>query len=141
MARLARVILCCLAGLAGGGCGEDAAVNGTTTSGGAGGADSGAASSSSSASSAGGGGGSVGPVWRLRISGVSVSPGTAEFIEIWNPTAATVDLDDYYLSDDSSYFRLAYGSPWSPGDPNSDFLVQFPAGTKLAPGDVIVLQA
>ena len=39
----------------------------------------------------------------LLISEAVVTPTSDEFIEIENPTTATIALDDYYLSDDEDY--------------------------------------
>jgi hypothetical protein len=72
-----------------------------------------------------------------------VAPVAAEFVEIYNPTAAPVDLTDYYLSDNSTYFGIAAGMPWAPitNNPGTDFLAQFPPGTILAPGAAVVIAA
>lgn len=69
--------------------------------------------------------------------------GNYEFIEIWNPTSQAVTLDNYYLSDNNVYYRIAYGEPFTPqvSRPNTDFLVQFPAGTTIGANDVLVIQA
>jgi hypothetical protein len=102
----------------------------TTTSG---------ASSSSSTSAGAGGAGTLGD--HLVISEIGVAPAGGEFIELYNPTAADVDLTDYYLSDNSGYYSLAQGKPWAPvtNNPGTDFLARFPAGTKLAAGAVLVV--
>jgi hypothetical protein len=95
--------------------------------------------SSSSSSSSGAGGGNAGE--HLLVSELAVGPDAAEFVEIWNPTSAPVALDDYYLSDNSTYVDLASGQPWMPttGNPGTDFLARFPAGTTIAPDAVIVV--
>ncbi len=64
-----------------------------------------------------------------------------EFIEIVNPTGTTVSLDDYYLSDDEDYALLpgASGTGPAPSIGSSDFIVQFPPGSSLAPGGVLVV--
>jgi hypothetical protein len=75
----------------------------------------------------------------VLISEVGIEPGGAEFVELWNPTSADVDLSDYYLADNSAYHALTTG-PWAPGGtPGTDFLVRFPAGTTLAAGAVLVV--
>ncbi len=76
----------------------------------------------------------------LLISEVGLRPGDAEFIEIWNRSTSTLELDDYYLTDNSSYTSLAAGEPWEPaGTPETDFLARFPAGTSLAADAVLVV--
>jgi hypothetical protein len=77
----------------------------------------------------------------LVISEIAVQPAEAEFVEIWNPTDATVDLTDYYLSDNSTYTSIAAGKPWQPitDNPGTDFLVRFPAGTTLGPDQVLTI--
>ena len=92
-----------------------------------------------SSSSGAGGGGTLGD--HLLISEIGVAPAGGEFIEIYNPTAATIDLTAYYLTDNSAYPSIAEGKPWAPVTNNvgTDFLAQFPAGTKLAAGAVLVV--
>jgi hypothetical protein len=63
--------------------------------------------------------------------------GSAEFIEILNPTAEPVALESFYLSDDHDYWRIPEIVP--PAVQNTDFLCQFPAGATIAPGAVIVV--
>lgn len=90
----------------------------------------------------GGNGGEISgePAGHLLISEVAVSPGAAEFVEIWNPTEADVDLTNYYLSDNSAYFRITQGAAWAPaGSEGTDFLVRFPAGTTIPAGGYLVL--
>lgn len=61
-----------------------------------------------------------------------------EFIELWNPSDATVDLRDYYLSDRNFYWRLPEpGMPF--GDAPNDFVVRFPAGATIAPNGVLII--
>jgi uncharacterized protein len=78
----------------------------------------------------GGGGGSA-----LLVTEVALAPTTGEFIEIANPTAQTVDLSTYYLSDSGAYFRL----PTTATVDSSDFIVRFPAGATIAPGAVVTV--
>lgn len=89
---------------------------------------------------AGGDAGAATPT-HLLLSEVAVGPAAAEFFEIWNPTAAAVSLDDYYVSDNATYYGIAAGSAWSPptSNPGTDFLFGFPAGTTMAPGAVLVV--
>lgn len=75
------------------------------------------------------------------ISEVGTQPAGGEFIEIYNPTAAAVDLTNYYLSDNATYYAIAAGTPFNPplATAGTDFLAQFPAGTMLAPGAAIAI--
>lgn len=95
--------------------------------------------SPSTTTSTGPGGGS--PASHVLISEVGVTPGGGEFIELYNPTASDVSLDDYFLSDNASYTTFAEGKPWNPptDNPGTDFLAGFPAGTKIKAGDVLVI--
>ncbi|MBK7580433.1 MAG: lamin tail domain-containing protein [Myxococcales bacterium] len=130
-----------------GGTGTGGATGGTGggNTGGVAGQNTGGAAGGGGASGSGGGtsdastdgGGTVGD--HLLISEVGIEPGGAEFIEIWNPTNAEVDLSNYYVADNSAYYKVTSG-PWNPqGTPNTDFLARFPAGTKLAAGAVLVV--
>ena len=96
-------------------------------------------SGSSTSTSGAGGGGTLGD--HLLISEIGAAPAGGEFIELYNPTSADVDLTAYYLSDNSGYPTIAEGKPWNPvtNNPGTDFLAQFPAGTKIAPGAVLVV--
>jgi len=79
----------------------------------------------------------------LLISEFVVTPTEGEFIEIFNPTFSTIDLSNYYLTDDvgannPDYVKVVNGSAaLSVG--SFDFLVKFPDGAKLAPGGVTVV--
>lgn len=67
--------------------------------------------------------------------------GSSEFIEIWNPTTATVDLRNYYLTDLNTYWQLpahVAGNVTLTADA-SDFLSRFPVGATLAPNAVITI--
>lgn len=81
-----------------------------------------------------GGGGPTGT--SLVLTEVVLAPTTQELIEIANPTAQTVDLSTYYLSDNGNYFRLPAGAPTLD---TGDFIVKFPAGATIAPGAVITV--
>ncbi|MCW5805774.1 MAG: lamin tail domain-containing protein [Deltaproteobacteria bacterium] len=72
----------------------------------------------------------------LLLTEVVLAPTAGEFVEITNPTAQTVDLSTYYLSDSGQYFRLPAGAPTM--DAN-DFIVKFPAGAMIAPGATITV--
>lgn len=99
----------------------------------------GTSTSTASGSSSSTGGGTTGD--HLLISEVAVAPEANEFFEIWNPTNAAVALDDYYVSDNSTYYALASGGAWNPvtSNPGTDFLARFPAGTTIAPNGVLVV--
>lgn len=67
-----------------------------------------------------------------------------EFIEIFNPTPQAIALDDYYLSDYTQdvaaggtptlwYYLLPTGQNFGPV--GTDFVVRFPAGATIAPGE------
>ena len=72
----------------------------------------------------------------LLITEVVLAPTTGELVEIVNPTAQTVDLSTYYLTDSGKYFRLPGGTV---AVDSSDFIVKFPAGATIAPGAVITV--
>src|SRR5207253_299487 len=77
----------------------------------------------------------------LLITEIAVQPAGAEFIEIANRGTAAVDLSNYYLSDNASYYTIASGMPWNPPtmNPGTDFLARFPAGAMIPPGGVVVV--
>ena len=71
-----------------------------------------------------------------------VTPTAGEFIEIYNPTADSIDLSNYYLSDavynnDNDYINVVSGS-FTVGS-SSDFMVKFPNGTKIGPDQHITI--
>lgn len=69
---------------------------------------------------------------------------TAEYMEIANPTAQTVDLSTYYLSEQqdyngvADYYRVPQGAGFDPRQ-STDYIVRFPAGATIAPGQVITV--
>lgn len=72
------------------------------------------------------------------------APASSEYVEIFNPTGATVSLDNYYISDANNatnpalrYYSVAVTGPADLGA--SDYLVRFPTGTSIAPGKVVVV--
>ena len=72
-----------------------------------------------------------------------VTPTTDEYIEVHHPHTAsgTIDLTNYYLSDDEDYALLpgAFGAGPAPGIGSTDFIVQFPPGASIIPGQTIVV--
>lgn len=79
----------------------------------------------------------------LLISEFVVTPTDGEFIEIYNPTFSTIDLSNYYLTDDVStsnpdYVKVVNGAA-ALSVASFDFLVKFPAGASIAPGGVKVI--
>jgi subtilisin family serine protease len=64
---------------------------------------------------------------------------SAEFIEIHNPTAATIDLSTYYLSDVNGYAALPVAGNVDLAGTNTDFAMRFPAGATIAPGATQVI--
>ncbi len=77
----------------------------------------------------------------LLLSEVVVTPTSGEYVEIYNPTSVAVDLSNYYLSDDQEYAMLPglNGATAAPTINNSDFIVQFPAGSSIAAGQAITV--
>lgn len=79
----------------------------------------------------------------------AVAPRAAsEFVEIHNPTAAAIDLGQYYLTDgtvttnSTYYWRIAEANPTTAtagGGAFGDFHARFPSGYMLAAGDTIVV--
>jgi hypothetical protein len=88
----------------------------------------------------------------VLISEVCTGPGTgtstAEFVELFNPTAQAVDLSNHYLTDFTNdptrgefYWKLPTGQDFGPagGAFSYDFLVRFPLGTQIQPGQVLTV--
>lgn len=77
----------------------------------------------------------------LLLSEAVLTPTLGEFIEIANPTGSTVNLSNYYLSDDADYALLPgnFGAGPAPSIAASDFIVQFPPGSLIPPQGVIVV--
>lgn len=81
----------------------------------------------------------------VLLSEVCVRNSAGEFIEIYNPTNSTVTIENYYLTD--LYGKLETADDFYPvivsgpvqNQQTSDFLVQFPAGTTIDPGEAIII--
>jgi hypothetical protein len=78
------------------------------------------------------------------ISEVCVTPTEGEFVEIFNPTGASISLDNIYLCDlYGTSATVAYFYPQIVAGPltssSNDFLVRFPAGSTLPAGGVITV--
>ena len=72
-----------------------------------------------------------------RGAGTGASSDSSEYFEIYNPTAAPVSLDDYYISDDRNYFRIVNGPYAIPAV--VDFNLRFPPGSMIEPGEVVLI--
>src|SRR5437870_4841032 len=70
---------------------------------------------------------------KLLITEIADSPTPAEYVEIYNPNAAAVDLTNYYLADNALYYRLVEATP--PAAASSDFVARFPTGATIQPGE------
>ncbi len=88
----------------------------------------------------------------VLISEICTGPGSgatsAEFVELFNPTAQPIALDDYYLTDFTNdptygefYWKLPTGADFGPAGStySSDFIVRFPAGATIGAGEVLVV--
>lgn len=80
----------------------------------------------------------------VLVNELGVGAVDAEFIEIHNPGSAAVDLTGYYVSDNSTYYRIAQNMPFAPiynaSNMGTDFLVAFPPGTMIAAGAYLTIQ-
>jgi uncharacterized protein YdeI (BOF family) len=76
---------------------------------------------------------------QLLLTEIVVTPTEGEFIEIFNPTGAAVDLSNVYLTDATFpggpdyYYKIVTGVH-AGGEYSSDFHVRFPEGAIIAPG-------
>jgi predicted extracellular nuclease len=80
------------------------------------------------------------PVPDLLLSEVLVTPTAGEFVEIYNPTGAAIDLSDVYLTDatfaggGTYYYNIVTGAN-AGGGGFGDFHARFPDGATIAPGE------
>ena len=72
----------------------------------------------------------------LLLTEITLAPDSGEFIEIYNPTANSISLDNYYLADNANYALIAGGTM---NVISSDFVVKFPAGHNILPNQVVVV--
>ncbi len=72
----------------------------------------------------------------LVLTEVSLAPDAGEFVEIYNPTGATVALAHYYLSNHGDYWKYPVGAPAEPGD---HWIAQFPTAATIAAGAVVTV--
>jgi len=72
-----------------------------------------------------------------RGAGTGTASDSSEYIEIYNPTANPVKLDDKYISDDIGYYRIVNAA--YPAANASDWALKFPIGLALNPGRTLVL--
>ena len=75
------------------------------------------------------------PGTSLLLTEVVLAPNEGEFIELYNPTAASVSLQGYYLTDNGNYFALPAGAT----APTSDFIVKFPVGAVSGSHKVVTI--
>jgi len=76
----------------------------------------------------------------VLLSELVVTPTGGEFVEIFNPTASSIDLSDVYLTDatfaggGTFYYNIVTGAN-AGGGGFSDFHARFPAGATIAAGE------
>jgi len=78
------------------------------------------------------------PGGHLLITELAVTPADAEFIEIYNPGATAIVLDNIYLTDRSDYFLLPEGAL---SNISTDFVARFPVGSTIKPGQYLTIAA
>ncbi|MBU4445673.1 lamin tail domain-containing protein, partial [bacterium] len=80
----------------------------------------------------------------LIITEIALQPGNGEYIQIYNPTRAEIDLTNYYLTDATDaangkyYYNLPGGTNYHSGT-GSDFTARFPQGSKIPAGASIII--
>jgi hypothetical protein len=115
--------------------------SGTGGAGGEGGAGTGGSAAGGNGTGGEGGGGTGTPSDHLLISEIARLDTAREFVEIYNPTNAAIDLSDVYITDNATYHSIATSGTWNPvlATANTDFAARFPAGTMIAAGGVLVI--
>ncbi len=88
----------------------------------------------------------IAPPWaqaqdHLLITEFVVTPTAGEFVEIHNPTANSLDLSNYYLTDEvfnnnNNYINVVKGNFTAF---TSDFMVKFPNGASIAPKQFVTI--
>jgi len=68
----------------------------------------------------------------LLLKEVVVAPSPAEYVAIFNPGAAAVDLTNYYIADYETYYLVVNASS---APSAADFIARFPSGAIIAPGE------
>ena len=77
----------------------------------------------------------------LLLSEIVVTPTAGEYVEIFNPTASTIDLTNYYLTDatfsggGTYYYNIVTGTN-AGGGGFGDWHARFPAGASIASGEL-----
>ena len=80
------------------------------------------------------------PATDVLLSEIVVTPTGGEFVEIYNPTAASIDLSDVYLTDatfvggGTFYYNIVTGTN-AGGGGFGDFHARFPDGASIAAGE------
>lgn len=80
----------------------------------------------------------------LVISEIVLQPSNSEYVSIYNPTDAPVDLTNYYLTDATDvanqryYYKLPDSTDYM-STSSMDFMVRFPAGQQLAAKAILVI--
>jgi|WetSurMetagenome_2_1015567.scaffolds.fasta_scaffold97897_1 hypothetical protein len=67
----------------------------------------------------------------LLLQEFCVAPTDFEYIAIYNPFSYSVDLSNYYISDNNAYYGVTTGTQVIP---SSDFLLRFPSNAVIASG-------
>lgn len=85
----------------------------------------------------------------LLLTEISVEDTSTEYFEIYNPTSQTIDLTNYYVTDGTDTGASPTKEYWKITNPATiadawsgaiyDFLVRFPAGATIAPGEYQVV--
>ncbi len=78
---------------------------------------------------------------KLLISEIVVTPTAGEYVEIYNPNDATVNLDGYFITDatfasgGTYYYHIVDDSAHAGGGGFGDWHAKFPQGASIAPGE------